>query len=247
MTDQERFDLACSRTMAEGMASIGTQKERLLHRTLKYYLEPDESRHEVPVNGYIADIFDRDAGQIWEIQTAGFDRLRGKLAAFLPDYTVTVVLPILRNKYLCWIHPDTGEVLSRRKSPRPGRATDILPEIYRLPQVQTDPHLRFCAALLDAEEYRLKDGWSYDGKRGSHRMERSPLSAPELVFLSGPADYQAILPDLPPTFTRKELSKALRLSPTKTGYAVTALERSGAIRRIGSEGRAYLYERTNLA
>lgn len=95
MTDQERFQLALSRTVSEGMQSIGTQKERLIHRTLKYFIEPDESCHEIPVGGYIADIFQRDTGHIWEIQSSGFDKLRGKLEAFLPEHQVTVVLPII--------------------------------------------------------------------------------------------------------------------------------------------------------
>ncbi len=247
MTEQERFLLALERTASEGSQSIGTQQERLLHRTLKYFFEPEESRHEVPVKGYIADVFQADSGHIWEIQTAGFDRLRGKLTAFLPDYRVTVVFPVIRYKYLCWVAPDTGEILSRRKSPRSGRPTDILPEIYRLPAVQQHPHLRFCIALLDAEEYRLMDGWDSSGKRGSHRLERSPLGLAELVYLQTAADYQAILPPLPDRFTRAEAAKALRLSPQKTGYAVTALERSGAIERDGTAGRAFCYRKANLA
>ena len=44
-----------------------------------------------------------------------------------------------------------------------------------------------------------------------------------------------------------EAAKALRLSPQKTGYAVTALERSGAIERDGTAGRAFCYRKANLA
>lgn len=247
MTDQERFLLALERTVSDASPSIGTQQERLLHRTLKYFFEPDETCHEIPVNGYIADIFQKQTGCIWEVQTAGFDKLRRKLEAFLPEHPVTVVLPVIRTKYLCWVSPDTGEILSRRKSPRQGRASDILPEIYRLPLVQNHPNLRFCAALLDAEEYRLQDGYSRDGKHGSHRLERSPLALQELAFLKTPADYQRLLPPLSVPFTRKEVGKALRLSDKKAAFAVIALERGGAIRRAGQAGRSFLYELSPLS
>ncbi len=245
MTDQERFMLALERTMSLGAQSIGTQQERLLHRTLKYFLAPDESCHEVRMNGFIADIYDPSENHIWEIQTASFDRLRGKLAAFLTDHRVTVVYPILRNKYICWVDPETGEVLSRRKSPRSGRPTDILPEIYRLQQLADHPHLDYLGVLLDGDEYRLQDGWSRDGKRGSHRLERSPLELVEMIPLQSPVSFAALLPTVPSPFTRKDLAKVLRLSPQKTGFATTALERLEVIKKTGQQGNAFLYEFTN--
>ena len=100
---------------------------------------------------------------------------------------------------------------------------------------------------MDAEEYRLMDGWGQYGKRGSHRLERSPLSPPEMIFLKHSLDYQKILPPLPETFTRKDAAKALRLSPSKTGFAVTVLKRSGVIEQIGTKGRTFLYELAKLA
>ncbi len=246
MTEEERFELALERTQELGAESIGTQSERLLHRAVKYYLEPDEGCHEVPINGYVADIYRPREGRIFEIQTRDFKRLRKKLEAFLPDYRVTVVYPVLRSKYLCWIDPDTGELLSRRKSPRSGRATDVIPELYGLPGLFPHPHLDFLVLLLDGEEYRLKDGWGNDGRRGSHGVGKRPFRYAAAEAFSDAASLQRLLPDelSRAPFTAEALGKALKLAGTKRSYATTFLSRSGVIRRIDAPGRAYVYEIT---
>lgn len=244
MTEQEQLAIAMERARIRLRQGIGTQSERLVHSTLKYYLEPDDSCHEVPVGSYVADIFRKETGQIIEIQTKGFDRLRDKLECFVKDYHVTVVHPIVREKYLCWVDPETGEVVSRRRSPRKGRATDILPEIYRLPKLQNHPNLSFAALLMDVEEYRLLDGWNRDKKRGSHRMERFPIAIDTMIELQTPSDFAALLPELPEEFTRKELASAIRLSNTTTAYAVRVWERAGSILQTGKIGRQFTYKRS---
>lgn len=243
MTEQEQLAIAMERARIRLRQGIGTQSERLVHSTLKYFLEPDDSCHEVVIGSYVADIFRKDTGQIIEIQTKGFDRLRDKLGVFVKDYHVTVVHPIVREKYLCWVDPETGEVVSRRRSPRKGRATDILPEIYRLPKLQNHPNLSFAALLMDMEEYRLLDGWNRDKKRGSHRMERFPIAIGTIVELQTPSDFAALLPELPDNFTRKDLAAATKLSTTATAYAVRVWERAGSILQVGKNGRQFTYKR----
>ena len=245
MTMEEQLQLAMQRARGRLREGIGTQSERLVHSTLKYYLEPDESRHEIKIGHFVADIFKRDTGQIFEIQTRSFDRLRAKLTAWLPEYPVAVIHPIVQTKYLCWVHPETGEVVSRRKSPRQGRPVDILREIYRLPELQNHPNLSFMALMFNAEEYRLLDGYSRDHKKGSHRMERLPLSIEEQVWIRSAGDFAALLPVLPTEFTRKELASAARLSPQAVSYAVKVWERAGSIEKSGRRGRQYVYQRGN--
>ena len=244
MTEQEQLAIAMERARIRLRQGIGTQSERLVHSTLKYYLEPDDNCHEVPVGSFVADIFRKETGQIIEIQTKGFDRLRNKLEYFVKDYHVTVVHPIVREKFLCWVDAETGEVVSRRRSPRKGRVTDILPEIYRLPKLQNHPNLSFAALLMDVEEYRLLDGWNRDKKRGSHRMERFPIAIDSMIELQTPLDFAALLPELPEEFTRKELSAAIRLSTTTTAYAVRVWERAGCILQTGKLGRQFTYKRS---
>ena len=39
---------------------IGTLAEKSVHAVLKIFMEPDEDLHEVPIDGFVADIFSDD-------------------------------------------------------------------------------------------------------------------------------------------------------------------------------------------
>ena len=101
---------------------VGVSRERLgigtyrktVHAVLKHYYEPDKENHEIPINGYVADIYKE--GQIIEIQNGNFYKMRSKLEVFLNDYEVTVVYPIPHNKWLIWIDEESGELRKNAKS-----------------------------------------------------------------------------------------------------------------------------------
>ena len=99
-------------------------------------------------------------------------------------------------------------------------------------------------ALLELEEYRLKNGWGNGGKRGSTRQERLPLDLLEEVWVRSPKEWGRLLPrELPREFTAKEFSKLTKLSPKKTYFALGTLQAVGAVVRLGKRGNAYVYER----
>ena len=66
---------------------IGTLSEKSVHAVLKNYFAPNADFHEVPIEGYVADIY--TGREIIEIQTRQFHRMREKLQAFLPICPVT--------------------------------------------------------------------------------------------------------------------------------------------------------------
>lgn len=97
--------------------SIGTLGEKTLHALLKQYYEPDESKQEIKVGRFVADI-KNDSGII-EVQTRNFNVLRRKLEAFLPEHEVTVVYPVAQTKWLLWINETTGEITKNAAHPKP--------------------------------------------------------------------------------------------------------------------------------
>ena len=109
---------------------IGTLSEKTLHAILKNTYEPDEDKQEIPIGRFYADIY--ADGEIIEIQTAQFNRMREKLAAFLPEYPVTIVYPIAKEKWLLWIDEETGEIKEKRKSPKKGNPYIGFPELYKI-------------------------------------------------------------------------------------------------------------------
>ena len=65
--DEVRFRAAVARALLRHREGIGMLGEKSLHSALKYYYEPDETKHEIAFEGFFADIMNEDG--ITEIQT----------------------------------------------------------------------------------------------------------------------------------------------------------------------------------
>lgn len=227
---------------------IGTLGEKTLHARLKALFEPDTDAHEVRVGPYVADIVGEQG--IIEIQTGNFQALRKKLPVFLEAAPVTVVYPLVHRKWLCWVDPENGNVTARRKSPRTGGYPDAMRELYKIRPLLSAPGLRLILLLIDMEEYRLRNGWSEDKKKGSTRYERIPLEIAGQLELHCPGDW--LLPQaqaaffpagLPAPFTSKDYAKAARLSISAAQTALRVLADMGAAQRSGKQGNAILYHK----
>ena len=242
MTEQERFDQAKEKIVGKARErnGIGTLSEKTVHAILKSYYAPDESTHEIPIEGCVADIYTGE--EILEIQTRSFDRLREKLDRFLPICPVTIVYPIPHEKRLIWIDEETGELSSPRKSPLTGNPYMAFKELYRIRRYLLRDGLRLKLVLLDMEEYRLLNGWSRDKKTGSTRFDRIPTRIVEEVCIDCPQDYMQFVPyGLEEPFTFREFAKEAHIRPALAQSALPILMDTGAVERVGKKGRAYLY------
>ena len=220
---------------------IGTYGEKTVHAILKNYYEPDEDRQEIPIKNYVADIYSN--GEIIEIQTRQFNRMRDKLTAFLPSYPVTIVYPIPREKWLIWIDEESGELSQKRKSPKKGNPYQAFPELYKIKMFLKDPNLRLKLVLLDMEEYKLLNGWSRDKKKGSTRFDRIPMELVQEIDICRPEDYMQFVPyELDGPFTSKQFAKAARIPVSLAQTVLNILYHVGTITRVGKEGNMYLYE-----
>ncbi len=219
---------------------IGTLGEKTLHAVLKQYLEPERQYQEVPVGGFVADI--KRGRRIIEIQTRSFDRLLKKLPELLQEHDVTVVYPLPHRKTLSWIDPETGETTKARRSPKTGTPADAFRELYKLRPLFPHSGLTIHIMMIDLEEYRYLNGWSYDKKRGSSRCDRLPSQIAAEYMLCIPQDFAKLLPPLPKPFLVKDLMKAARISQRAASCGVALLRALGVIRQCGTQGRAYCYE-----
>lgn len=219
---------------------IGTLSEKTVHAILKNYYEPDEDRQEIPIGNFVADIY--SDGKIIEIQTRQFNKLRDKLAAFLPLYPVTIVYPIPREKYLIWIDEESGECSPRRKSPAKGNPYLTFEELYKIKMFLKDPNLRLRIVLLDMEEYRLLNGWSKDKKKGSSRFDRIPSRLVEEISVDCIQDYMQFVPyDLPEEFSSKQFAKSAHIPVALARTVLNILTFTETVERIGKQGNMILY------
>ena len=94
---------------------ITTYMERSLHASLKMHFCHDESKHEIKIGRFVADVC--DGNTIFEIQTGSFSPLRKKLQFYLEntDFNIVVVRPIAQNRKILWLDEESGEL---KKAPR---------------------------------------------------------------------------------------------------------------------------------
>ena len=221
---------------------VGTLQEKTIHAVLKNFYEPDSSKQEQKIAGFVADIF--TGQEIIEIQTRGFYKLRRKLEAFLPLYPVTIVYPVNHHKCLRWVNQTTGEVSKPRKSPKTGSALSIFPELYRIKMFLPHNNLKFHIVLLDVEEYRLLDGWSKDHKKGSSRNDGIPTDLYDIVTLETQSDFARLLPEeLPEEFTSADLRQQLHCNKALAGVMLNILSHIGIVHKTGKIGNNIVYHR----
>lgn len=219
---------------------IGTLQEKTLHAVLKDYYAPDKDMQEIPIDGYVADIYTGE--EIIEIQTANFNKMRDKLTCFLLNYPVLIVYPIPEKKWLCWIDEETGECSAPRKSPLKGTVYQAFFELYKIKMFLKNPNLKFCFPLLEVEEYRLLNGWSKDKKRGSCRYDRIPVRLVDEIRFERVEDYLQLIPyDLPEPFTVTEFGKAVKEKKQVAGVVLRILHYLNVIERCENRGKAYTY------
>lgn len=243
MLDQDAFEAAKKKIIGvdRQRLGIGTLSEKTVHAILKNYYEPDEDKQEIPIENYVADIYAQ--GEIIEIQTRQFNRMRDKLSVFLPLYPVTIVYPIPREKWLIWIDEESGELSRKRKSPVKGNPYAAFPELYKIKMFLKDPNLRLKFVLLDMEEYRLLNGWSRDKKRGSSRYDRIPTALVEEIEIGCPQDYMQFVPiELENEFTSREFACAAHINVSLAQVVLNILYHVGILTRVGKKGSMYLYE-----
>ena len=224
-------------------SGIGTYNEKTIHKVLKYFFEPDDFFHEIPLGDYIADI-KRD-NKIVEIQTSAFSSVRNRLDFFLRSNEVEVVYPIVGRKHLVWIDPATGDsagpVLTHRKL----NMTKVLPELGRLGALFNDPRLSVTCVIMEATEYRLKDGWGNGGKRGAHSVDKVPTSLMDMATIADAGDISKLLSfSENDEFTSKEFAKACGFSHRSTrdiSMALKFLRDMGIIETVSKRGNALVY------
>jgi len=242
--DKQKFTRVCEAVVhyRREQSKIGTLGEKTLHAVVKHYIELDETKQEVRVGSFYADIVTDDG--IYEIHTRSFNTLRKKLTEFLEISPVTVVYPLPKTKWLLWIDDLTGEVTKKRKSPRQGRIYDAIHELYKIKPLLKYPNFRFHIVFIDMEEYRNLDGWSENKKKGSSRYDRIPVDLVDEVYFGTVADYLQFIPDeLETQFTSKDYKQAAKINMSTAQTALNILHHIGAVRRVGKKGNLHVYER----
>lgn len=221
--------------------SIGIQKEKILHKIMKYYIDGNNEHHEIKVGRMYADV--KVDNHIYEIQTQNFNMLRRKLDIFLQDYQVTIVYPTSRFKMLYTID-ENGELLKTTKSTKKGTPFSVLPELYKIKTYLDHPNLDIKVIYLDIDEYRTETPKKHYRSKGYERYKQVPLTLVKEIDLKTKKDYLTLLDEynINHTFTINDFSKATKLSYNKSSSALQVLKFLNVIELAGKIGRKNLWK-----
>ncbi|HBN97258.1 MAG TPA: hypothetical protein DDZ66_13245 [Firmicutes bacterium] len=219
---------------------IGTQNESSLHASLKEYYRQPGDVVEGRVDGYHIDVVQKD--RLVEIQTKNFTSIKKKLSNLLENHNVHLVYPIIVRRDIVKIAPETGELLSTRKSPKKEDIYDLFSELIRIPQLILHPRLTVEVVFIREREIRCDDGRGSWRRRGVSIVDRGLTEVYEQRSFATSWDYLSLLPsDLSCPFTNKDLARLARVSRAKAQKATYTLKKAGLLEEVGKKGNEILY------
>lgn len=241
--DAERFDRARRKMTADRQrAGIGTLGEKTVHAALKEYYGGGEESKEIAVGDFVADAVTEEG--IVEIQTRALYRLNKKLETLLPVCRVTVVYPLEAEKYLSTIDPDSGELISKRKSPKKVGLWHGVAELYGIRDKLCDENLTVRFPVLTVEELRLPPKGK-GRRRRAEKLDRIPLAMTDEFVLRTAEDLRRLLPEeLTKEFTAEDFARLVRTDIDTARRCIGVLNVLGIAEESGKQGRKKLWKIT---
>ena len=230
--------------MVKSIAMINTLNESSLHKTLKtlYQIQAENTRTEVPVGPYIADLL-TEKGCVIEIQTGSVSSLRKKIQYYFDSkMKVTVVHPVVTKKTIQTMKLD-GTV-TERKSPKKNSIYTAFRELTGITDLLLDPKLTIDFLECSIVEIRKETESEVQSKNGRRRYPKKWLKAGKKLeeimgttSLHGKRSYQKLIPaELKADWTVRELkailkSKGISVSEEKLRIFLWVLEKTGLVRK----------------
>ncbi len=241
--DKDRFALAIKSAEDEECADlgIGTLGEKLLHKTVKIFIEPSAECREKRAFGFVADICNENG--IFEVQTRSFDRLKPKIEKCLGNLPITVVYPLVSEKRILWLNSDSGEIEEIKKSPRPDRPCDALAELSKIGDYIGKEGFSVILIFVSADELRILDGWDKTRKKRATKLNIHPCELKSIIEIKDKSDLSLLIPEgLPPSFEAKDFYKKIRRKGRGAFYALKLMTECGIFRETGKRQNAKIYE-----
>jgi hypothetical protein len=233
-----RADLLVRGADADG---IGTYNEKRIHRILKRLITENAECYEIKLGRYVADIL--LDGTVFEIQTGSFRTLSEKVKFYLEhtDYEVCIVHPVISEKTLIRAERDTGEIMRVSRSPKKGRQSDLLAELYHIADMVGNERLCVRVLYINAEEYRFSEPQRYR-RQGRYECDLRPTELVGETVLRTLDDWRALIPKelCCGEFSTAEFEKSTHLSGRNRYYALNALLGTGLVSRR-TDGKKNFY------
>ena len=217
--------------------------ETSLHRQLKQMYADAAAQLEVRVGDFRIDAI--HGRRLVEIQHGALGAIRDKIRTLVETHPVLVVKPIVASKLLVKLAEKGGAEVGRRLSPKRGRILDLFDELVHFTRAFPHRRLTLEVPLVEIEERR------YPGHGRRRRWSRSDFQVDDQLLVRvvethrfrTAADLLALLPPgLPQPFQTQDLAARINVPRFRAQRIAYCLLRMGAVRQVGKQGNARLYE-----
>jgi len=204
-----------------------------------YSLEGDMT--EQKIDGYYIDILRGD--QLIEIQTSNFYSIKVKLRKLLKSHKLHLVYPIPEKKYILKVDKRTGEVLSRRKSPKTGRILDLFDELIRIPDLINHKNFTLEVLIIDLDEIRCDDGKGSWRRKGVSIVDRELTEVKKSFKFNDKHDFIDILNYKPiDQFTNKDFAKKHKIPVYKARKINYTLRKMELLIQVGKKRNEIIHK-----
>ena len=219
---------------------IGTLSEGSLHAELKKWVGQAGDLFEAQVGSYTVDVVRGDL--LIEVQTGNFSAMKKKLPQLLKTYEVLLLHPIAKRKWIVR-EDESGEWISRRKSPKTSLALELFHELIRIPHLLNHPRLTIGAIMTHENEILRDDGQGSRRRKGWSRRDRELIEVVAEHYFDTAFDYLTLIPDsLVRPFSCKELAKAARIKLNLARCVTYTLRKAESLEVVGKRGNTRLYD-----
>ena len=216
-----------------------TMNEHSLHSAIKDWYSLPNDRFEVKIDGFIIDIL--RGNLLIEVQTKSFRAIKKKLSSLVKNHQVRLVYPIPERKWIVRT-TESGESVSKRKSPRKGRLVDLFYELVSIPDLIARENFSLEVLMIEEEEIRCNDGKGSWRRRGVSIKDRRLIDVTDRVLFGNESDFLRFLPsDLKRTFTNRSLADLTGVSLSLTRKMTYCLRKIGVIRTVDKNGRELIF------
>lgn len=218
--------------------------EHSLHSAIKDWYSRAGDRVEVKVDGFIIDIVRENL--LIEIQTRNFSAIKKKMESLARTHSIRLVHPIAKQKWIVRT-TDSGEFISRRRSPRKGRVIDVFRELVSFPHLVTRKNFSVEVLMTMEEEVRCDDRRGSWRRKGFSVKDRKLVDVAERTLFRSERDFLRFLPhNSKEPFTNRKLAKQIGIPVYLARKATYCLGKMGLIERVGKVGRALTFKTSEV-
>ena len=216
--------------------------EHSLHSEIKEWYALPGDKTEVKIDDFIIDI--ARGTLLIEIQTRNFSAIKRKLSNLVKNNKVRLVYPIPERKWIVRV-TETGEVLSRRKSPKKGKLTDLFYELVSIPDLIGNKNFSLEVLMIEEEEIRCNDGKGSWRRKGVSIKDSKLINVNSKVLFKNGRDFLTFLPDdLINPFTNRTLAKQAGVSIPLARKITYCLRKMSVITCVGKKRRELIFQKT---